>query len=132
MNFKRLYPFIILAIALVIMGLASSPFVLMTGSGILGFAAGMNSPAVFSWAIERCSPAHRGRAMATVYIALEVGIGLGAVVSAWLYHNDYSRFGLTFYTFAGIALLAPLYLQFIYKEENTVYPGRNDPGIHSN
>lgn len=109
---------VILAIALVIMGLAHSPLVLMTGSGILGFAAGMNSPAIFSWAIERCSPAHRGRAMATVYIALEVGIGTGAVGSAWLYHNDYHRFGLTFFTFAGIALLAPLYLQFFYKNGN--------------
>jgi MFS family permease len=108
---------VLLSVALVVMGLASTPLSLMIGSGLLGFAAGMNSPAVFSWAIDRCSPEHRGRAMATVYIALEIGIGTGAIVSAWLYNNDYSRFGITFYTFAGITLLAPLYLQFIYKDK---------------
>ncbi len=108
---------LIIAAGMVVMGLATTPLLLMTGSGILGFGAGMNSPAVFAWAIERCSPAHRGRAMATVYIALEIGIGMGAVISAWIYNNDYGRFDDTFFAFAGLALVSPFYLQFIFKDK---------------
>jgi len=58
----------------------------------------------------------RGRAMATVYIALEVGIGSGALLSAWLYGNDAANFPMAFFTSAAITLLAGVYLQFIYKE----------------
>ncbi len=108
---------ILIAIGMVLMGLADTPLSLMIGSGFLGFAAGMNSPAVFAWAIDRCNPRHRGRAMATVYIALEIGIGMGAVISAWIYNNDYDRFDITFFTFAGLALIAPVYLQFIFKDK---------------
>lgn len=109
---------VLMAFSLVFMGLANSPFTLLTAAAFIGFAAGMNSPAVFSWAILRCKPEHRGRAMATVYIALEIGIGMGAIISAWIYNNDYSHFGITFYFFAVIALFGPGYLQFIYKEES--------------
>jgi len=107
----------VIALGMIIMGMATTPLTLMIGSGVLGFAAGMNSPAVFAWAIDRCNPKHRGRAMATVYIALEIGIGMGAVISAWIYNNDYDRFDITFFTFAGLALISPIYLQFIFKDK---------------
>jgi MFS family permease len=106
-----------IAIGMAIMGKATTPLSLMVGSSVLGFTAGMNSPAVFAWAIDRCNPAQRGRAMATVYIALEIGIGMGAVISAWIYNNDYDRFDITFFTFAVLTLIAPIYLQFIFKDK---------------
>ena len=87
---------------------------LLVASGALGFTVGILSPAVFAWCIDRAEDAHRGRAMATLYIALEVGIGCGALLSAWWYANDPANFGATFVGTAAVALLAALYLQFFY------------------
>ncbi len=65
------------AFSLVFMGEARTPAMLLTASGLLGFSTGIVGPAAFAWVIG-CSPdEHRGRAMATAFIALEIGIGLG-------------------------------------------------------
>jgi predicted MFS family arabinose efflux permease len=58
---------------------------------------------------------HRGRAMATMYIALEVGIGLGALLSAYLFDNITANISLAFNSGAFFAGLAFIYIQFIYK-----------------
>ena len=87
---------------------------LLLASGALGFTVGILSPAVFAWCIDRASDAHRGRAMATLYIALEIGIGCGALLSAWWYANDPRNFGPAFLGTAAVALLAVAYLQFVY------------------
>ena len=96
---------VFLTISMIVLAMAKTPFLLMAGVSLTGFAMGINSPAVFAWAISRCEPHNRGRSMATVYIALEIGIGGGAFLSAWLYDNDPSRFGLTFIIFAVMVLL---------------------------
>lgn len=98
------------AIGLVSLGLVETPNGLLIAAGVLGFAAGINSPAVFAWAIDRADPGNRGKALATTYIALEIGIGGGAMLSAAIYANEPSNFPITFFCFAGITLLAPLYL----------------------
>ena len=54
--------------------------------------------------------------MATVYIALEVGIGSGALFSAWMYGNDSANFPMAYFASAAITLLAAIYLQFFYKK----------------
>ena len=107
---------ILIAISLVLLGLADSSTTLLMAAGCLGFSTGVASPAVFAWVIDVSPDEKRGRAMATVYIALEVGIGSGALLSAWLYGNDAANFPLAFFTSAAITLLAGVYLQFIYKE----------------
>ncbi len=76
---------------------------------------GLNSPAVTAWTVDLGRPEHRGRALASMYIAMEAGIGLGAYFSAFIYNNHATNFPVTFYIFAGITLMATLYLSFIYK-----------------
>ncbi|MEZ4949715.1 MAG: hypothetical protein R2784_10055 [Saprospiraceae bacterium] len=49
----------------------------------------------FAWTIDRADDEHRGRALAPVYIALEIGIGGGAILSAWLYDNNPQHFLFT-------------------------------------
>ncbi|MEO1624742.1 MAG: MFS transporter [Bacteroidota bacterium] len=98
--------------SLIYMGMVDSSMHLMIASGCMGFATGMAAPAVFAWTIDAAGAQRRGVALGTTYIALEIGIGLGAVLSAWLYDNDASRFGITFFWLAGSTLFAFLYLSW--------------------
>lgn len=83
----------------------NTPTLFLVATGCLGFSLGIASPSVFAWTIDRCDDASRGRALSTIYIALEISIGFGAVFSAWLYNNDGANFGATFLTFAAITSL---------------------------
>jgi len=110
------YAVILVVGSLILMGLANSPTTLLMASGCLGFSTGIASPAVFAWVID-VSPSNRlGRSMATVYIALEIGIGGGALLSAWLYANDSANFPLAFFVSAAVVSMAGIYLQFFYKK----------------
>lgn len=102
---------VMMALSLIWIGCADSAFDLLAGSGALGFSLGTAAPAIFAWTIDRSPDNRRGRAMATVYIALEAGIGIGAILSAWLYANDVANFGFTFFIFAAFTLGGLFYLQ---------------------
>jgi MFS family permease len=102
-----------LALSLIWMGYAISTFSLLAASGAIGFSLGIAAPAIFAWTIDRSPDNRRGRAMATVYIALEVGIGSGALFSAWIYDNDYTNFGITFFIIAILTILGFFYMQFL-------------------
>lgn len=104
--------------SLIVMGLAESPLMIIIGSAMVGFSTGMTAPTVFAWTIDRSSEDGRGRAMATTYIALEIGIGSGALMSAWIYDNNPDNFFMAFVATACVASLAWIYLQFIFKSKN--------------
>ncbi|MGO4294566.1 MFS transporter [Chitinophaga sp. RAB17] len=106
---------ILMAGSMLMMGLAGSTNFLMAAAVVYGISVGLNSPAVTAWTVDLGRPEHRGRALASMYIAMEAGIGLGAYFSAFIYSNQSTNFPLTFYVIAGITLLATLYLSFIYK-----------------
>lgn len=99
------------AAALALMGNAHSPAMLLAASGFLGFSTGIVGPAAFAWVIDRSPDQHRGRAMATAYIALEIGIGFGALASAWAYGNDPANFPFAFYLMSSLAVMAWGYVQ---------------------
>ena len=85
-------------------------------SGVLfGSAVGMYSPTVTAWVIDLSLDDYRGRALATMYIALEMGIGLGALVSGTLFSNSSDNFKLVFLTSACFAFLAFILLLFSNK-----------------
>jgi MFS family permease len=108
---------LLLVLAMGLIGLATTATELLLAAAVFGVAVGMNSPTVFAWTIDMSHPEHRGRAMATMYIALEAGIGIGALSSGWLYANDPSRFPLVFWTGGACALLGFLYLMFVVKNK---------------
>lgn len=106
---------VLVAMAMVSMGLATTGWGLLLASGFVGFAVGIAAPAVFAWTIDRSAEDRRGRAMATVYIALEIGIGSGALISAWIYDNEIPNLSTAYFFSAAVALLGVLYLQFVYR-----------------
>ncbi|ADR21660.1 MFS transporter [Marivirga tractuosa] len=100
----------LLAVAMVLIALSNSLISLMGAAIVFGFSMGMNSPTVFAWAIDLADNNKRGKALATLYIFLELGIGMGAFISGWVYSNAPANFKVTFYTGAAFAFLAFVYL----------------------
>jgi len=105
----------LLVIAMLLIARADSAMALMFASAVYGIATGMLSPAITAWIVDLSHPDYRGKAIATMYIALEAGIGLGAFVAGALFVSDVAMIPLTFYVIGSFTMLALLYLQFIYK-----------------
>ncbi len=97
---------IVLVIALIILAFAGSVKMMMIGSVIYGLSWGINSPALSAWTVDLCSSENRGKAIASMYIALEIGIGTGAIFSAWIYNNQASNFKYAFLLPSFFALIA--------------------------
>lgn len=75
-----------------------------------GLASGINSPALFAWAVDVANGIRAGRAMATLFIALEAGITVGALCSAAIYGNVFSHFSQVFLVLALVNVSALIYL----------------------
>ncbi len=76
-----------MVIGMVFLSFAHSVTMVIVSASILGFSVGMNGPTIMAWTVDVCKPENRGRAVASVYIALELGIGSGAIFSGWIYNN---------------------------------------------
>ncbi|RLD22856.1 MAG: MFS transporter [Bacteroidetes bacterium] len=109
------YSTILVMISMWFIGIATNPTHFFLAGALIGIAAGTNSPTIFAWTIDLSHPMHRGRAMATMYIAMEIGIGIGALVSAYIFNNQVANIPMAFNSAAILAGLAFIYIQFIYK-----------------
>jgi len=101
---------LLLTLALILIGTANSVFALLMASVVYGISTGVLSPAYNAWTIDLSHPDHRGKAVATMYIALEAGIGLGAFLAGGAFQDVISRIPLIFYASSAIAFSAFLYL----------------------
>lgn len=88
-----------------------------TAAVFYGMSWGMNSPTVQAWTADLSDEHTRGRAMATMYIALEAGIGIGAVVSGWLLNHMAGEAGIdaSFVVSGAFALVAVAYLGWYWR-----------------
>jgi len=107
---------IMTAASLLFIGTVDSAYGLFAASGFLGFSLGVVSPAVFAWVIDLSVEERRGRGTATLYIALEIGIGMGALISAWIYDNNDDYFFRT-YLFAAVVTIIPLFYLTLTKKK---------------
>ncbi|MEZ0483716.1 MFS transporter [Fibrella aquatica] len=103
---------IVLAISLVMLALTDSVWLFFTAAVVYGMAWGMNSPTLQAWTVDLSEEATRGRAMATLYIALELGIGLGALAAGWFFTHLVTEQALSvaFSIAAGLAVIGVGYL----------------------
>lgn len=97
---------ITLAMAMTILAFAHSAPMLLLSATIFGLSWGMNGPTIAAWTVDRCAPENRGKAVASMYIALEAGIGTGAYLSAQIYRNQSAHFVYAFMLPALLALLS--------------------------
>lgn len=89
-----------------------------TAAILYGASSGTNSPTVQAWTADLADEETRGRAMATMYIALEAGIGLGAVASGWVLNHVSGIAGIdaSFGISSLLAMSAVGYLAWYWKK----------------
>ncbi len=102
----------LIIIANISIAFAQSQEMFLISAAIFGFAIGMNSPTIYAWTIDLSLDKARGKGIATMYIALEIGIGLGAFVAGFIYSNEIKNIPFVFLTCSGLAALALLFLFF--------------------
>ncbi len=102
---------------ILLLGYGGGKLGLFGGAAIFGFTTGIGGPAIMAWVIDRADEEGRGRAFGTLFIALEASIGTGALLSAWIYANDYSRLPLTYAVFAGISFMSVVYIMWWERRE---------------
>jgi MFS family permease len=99
-----------LLIGMTIIAFSTSKIPLFAGALVFGIATGINSPTLFAWTVDLADSAKRGRAMATLFIALELGILSGALISAEIYSNNPANFTWAFLSGSILAAISLSYL----------------------
>ncbi|MBQ0117465.1 MAG: MFS transporter [Flavobacterium sp.] len=107
---------LLLVFAMVALGLATSYWSFVFASVLYGISTGILSPALNAWTVDLSHPDHRGKAMATMYIALEIGIGFGAFVAGWFYNDQIQHIPYLMYFTAATAALALGYMLVVVKK----------------
>ncbi len=74
---------ILIAIAMLAFAVADSKAMLYLASALFGLGNGVFSPAINAWTVDLGDPGRKGRALATMYISLEIAIGGGALIAGW-------------------------------------------------
>lgn len=75
---------LLIMIGMLVIAVSETQTMLITGVLIYGLGAGSVSPTLLAWVTDLSEERHRGRALASLYIFMEFGIGVGAFVSGWL------------------------------------------------
>jgi MFS family permease len=101
---------ILIGISMLAFAKADSPNMLYLASALFGLGNGIFSPAINAWTIDLGDPQRKGRAIATMYIALEIAIGGGAFLAGWYFANDTHRMPAVFYFAAAMSFAGWIYL----------------------
>ncbi|MGV0923796.1 MFS transporter [Empedobacter tilapiae] len=101
---------VLLIVALVLLASIDAKIGLILGGLMYGISTGILSPALNAWTIDFSKPDERGKAMATMYIAMEAGIGLGALCAGWYFQDYLDRIPMVIYVSAFICLLGTIYM----------------------
>ena len=103
---------LIIATGSIYTGFSTSAFHFLTGALIFGAGYGLSSPALFAWATDLAPDKYRGRGFSTLFMALEIGIGLGAMLAGQIYSGNAANFPIVFGGCGSLAFLAFVYLLF--------------------
>lgn len=106
----------VIIIAMVIIATANTPFLLLTGITLYGLGHGMTSPTLLAWAADLSDEKQKGKGVASLYMFMELGIGIGALLSAEIYQNKAGNFVYTFLACGTLSAIAFLYLMFVKTE----------------
>ena len=106
---------LLIAIAMAAFALADSAALLFFAATLFGLGNGIFSPAISAWTIDLGDPKRKGRALGTMYMALEIAIGGGALLAGWYFANDFARMPAVFWLAAIMSLGGWVYLTFLTK-----------------
>jgi MFS family permease len=110
----------LIIVSMLIFSNTDSPRWFYIGSVFFGFGVGIFFPAISAWTIDLGSEAKRGRALATMYISLEIAIGGGALVAGSFVGEHVHRLPMMFYF---TAFLSAVGLWYLYRvDQSKIYP----------
>jgi MFS family permease len=96
--------------SMIMFALVQSVWIFVLASILFGIAWGFNTPTLMAWTVDLSHENFRGRAIATTYIALEAGIGVGALMSGYLYKGKEENMAISYYLSAILGAIALVYL----------------------
>jgi MFS family permease len=100
----------ILLVSMLLCASTSSVWIFVLAAILFGFSWGFNTPTLMAWTVDLSHENYRGRAIATTYIALEAGIGIGALVAGYFYKGIVENIAISYYLSALLALFSLIYL----------------------
>lgn len=103
---------LVITCAMLMIALADSRILLLAGIALYGIGHGATSPTLLAWATDLSNTKFKGRGIASLYIFMEFGIGIGAFLSGFIYGNQSSNFFITFTVCSTLAALAFIHLTF--------------------
>ena len=112
---------VLMIISMIMFAVVDSVTVFVLASISFGFSWGLNTPTLMAWTVDLSHENYRGRALATTYIALEAGIGIGALFAGYLYKGKIENMAISYYLSAFLAFLALGYLWIKQKEHKAVW-----------
>jgi MFS family permease len=101
---------VILCITMLFIAKVQLQWVMLSLVGIWGFCQGAASPTVFAWTSDIAHKDFRGRAYATVFIGLELGIILGGYTSGLIYSNSAGNIPMVYYSNALVYAAAAVFI----------------------
>jgi MFS family permease len=101
---------LIMGISMLVFGIADSPNMVYLGSILFGLGNGIFSPSISAWTVDLGNEQNKGRSLATMYIALEIAIGGGAMLAGWYYRDLPERMQWCFYASALLCFCGWVYL----------------------
>ncbi len=96
---------------------ATTPFDFLLAASLFGIGAGMITPAIFAWTADLANPVFKGRGIGTMFIALEVGIALGGLITQKVYDNNPENFKHAFLFGVLLCVVGLAYLWFTKKRK---------------
>ncbi len=111
----------LMALSMAWVALADTKLMLIIGASLYGLAQGATSPTLLAWAADLSDPEYKGRGVASLYIFMEFGIGIGAFLSGLIYGDKVPMIMVTFLISAALSGVAFLYLLWVRRR--VVEPG---------
>lgn len=110
------YALLVSLVAMLILSFSTGATTMVISAIILGFGLGTASPTLFAWTVDLSDPKKLGRGFSTMFIALEIGIGLGALISGTMYSSAKQNFQEIFFVGSFMFLCSIIYI-FWYKKK---------------
>ena len=114
-------PLLIVGAALMALGMlglamASDKWTASIAGIIYGMSVGINMPTIFAWTADLARPGKVALALGTMLMALELGIGMGAVYSGSMFQGDLEKISGLYAIAGGLGVIS-LVLMLIFQKQ---------------
>jgi MFS family permease len=99
-----------MALSMVILGFSKDWIQYTIGATVFGISTGISSPTIFAWMADLSPEKRRGVGSGTVFIALELAIMFGALITLTIYDNSVVTIPICYSIGALFSIIGMTYL----------------------